>query len=246
MPKMLRHNPILFALFIVTTLWSVLCSGAPTTSLVEWVYRGDRRSPNEIKNQWGGMFLSKGQTTVGILATDISLYTHVVGLPNWAGPDNSGYVSTSTNKTIATGFIASNPNVAQSSGWLYKIHAAPNMIDVLGTLREFAIWPEEQEFAALGGFKIDQVYSWTPIVNGKVGKEVLNKAYNKKKFKSARGVISYDLAGFPKSKPEVYQAWQKEPWKGYQPKSASCKRAAADCSLIASPLQAAEAYLATI
>lgn len=243
---MLRQHPLLFALFIVTTLWSVLCSGAPTTSSVEWVYRGDKRSPDEINNKWGGMFLSKGQTKVGALAADISLYTHVVGLSNGQGPDNSGYVSTSTDKSIATSFIASNPNVAQNSGWLYKIHAAPNMIDVVGTLREFTVYPNEKEFAALGGFKMDQVYSWTPIVNGKVGKEVLNKAYDKKTFKSARGVISYDLAGFPKNKPAVYQAWQKEPWKSHQPKSASCKRAAAKCSLIASPLEAAEAYLATI
>lgn len=230
---MLGQRPLLPVVFVATTLWSVLCNAAPPvpkTGTVAFVYRGDERSPTEMKTTFGGEFRASGQTELGLAALDTSLYAHVWGKANGEAEDNGGYVFTSSSKSRTVDGIINNANETKRTGWVYKVHTAPNMVDVANTLLQYTARPQELEFAALGGFRLDQVYSWTPIVDGVVGEEELNPDYNDRKFVRGRGVVDYSLAGFESGHTDaegndVYTAWQQEPWKSYQPGVVNCKRA---------------------
>lgn len=230
---MLGQRPLLVVVFLVTTLWSILCNAAPTvpkTGRVAFVYRGDVRSPTEMKTTFQGEFRASDQTELGIPTLDTSLYAHVWGKANGESEDNSGFVFTSSSKSRTIDGITNNVNETKRTGWVYKIHTAPNMVDVVNTLLQYTVHPEELEYAALGGFRLDQVYSWTPIVDGVVGKEELNPEYNDLKFVRGRGVVDYSLAGFGPEHTDsegnnVYTAWQQEPWKSHKPEVANCKRA---------------------
>ncbi|KXH65162.1 cholera enterotoxin subunit A2 [Colletotrichum salicis] len=55
---------------------------------------------------------------------------------------------------------ASSTTCSEANGYVYEIAAAANFIQVSGTLGEFSPYPNEQEYAALGGFSWDQVIRW--------------------------------------------------------------------------------------
>lgn len=171
-------------------------------------WRADQRSPEVIKASGG--FKPRAQTTPGVVAPDLSLWNHALGKNN-AGVhtnDNDGYVSTSADKD----FTLEWAQTRFGTGWVYRIHAAPNLIDVLATLDQYARNLREQEYAAIGGIKLEQIISWIPVVNGDIGKEVKNPAYNRKLFKKEKDAGAQpQLAGFPSE----HRAWGEEPWRKF-------------------------------
>lgn len=224
---MLGQRPLLLLLFLATTLWSIFGNAAPTAAGVVYVYRGDTRSPEEIRKAGG--FLAKGlrtwgpngfrrqnQEDVSPTDPDISLFNHVRG-EGIQSRDNDGYVSTYTDITVAQRFVARNEALG---GYIYKIRVAENMIDCAGTLGRYCNYLES-EYAALGGIKFEQVVAWKKYKAGKsldLIKEVPNPKFDKKKFDKkdvVAGGIQYQLAGFPAGHP----AWKEAPWKSH------CKRA---------------------
>ncbi|KAF5482813.1 Cholera enterotoxin subunit A [Colletotrichum siamense] len=201
---MFRHRPLLL-FFLGAQLWHLLCHGAPTT--VSYVYRGDTRSPGEIKRLGG--FLAKGQTRFGLQTADTSLFNHMKGTHNIKSRDEDGFVSTSTSETVAATFVYGKP-----SAFVYKIHVTPNMIDTVGTLGKYSDFDEELEFAALGGIKYEQIVSWRQLKGRNLGKSTMNKDFDKRKYGSAAaGGVQYQLAGFPPN----HKAWREEPWKSHKP-----------------------------
>ncbi|TDZ40728.1 Cholera enterotoxin subunit A [Colletotrichum trifolii] len=200
---MLGQHPLALFFFLAASSRSVLCQGAPTG--IVYVFRGDDRSPEEIRAAGG--FLPKGQTTFDDHQGDRSLYNHAKGI-GAKSTDEDAYVSTSASELVTTTFVYFEP-----IAYIYKIHVTPNMIDTVGTLGKYS-FDEEAEFAALGGIKFGQIVSWKHWKSKKLGKKVRNIYYNKGKYGSAvAGGVRYDLAGFPPNHP----AWDEEPWKSYKP-----------------------------
>lgn len=178
----------LFHLFLlVTSLWSLICAGAPTPLV--YVYRGEARSPAEI--QKAGGFLPKGQSVFGAIALDISLSNHAEAVLDGSSRDGYGHVFTSSSLDLAERSF-----VTRSAGYVYKIHVAANMIDCIGTLGKYNPLDNEHGYAALGGIKFEQIKSWKAYENGKFGEEEFNENFNKKFYGAAvAGGVQYQLAG---------------------------------------------------
>ncbi|KAL0938089.1 Cholera enterotoxin subunit A2 [Colletotrichum truncatum] len=212
---MLRQQPLVLGLFIVS-LWSFLCYGID-------LYRADSRSPAAIESAGG--FLPKGLSTVGAVSADISLWNHVHGAPSGASKDNDGYVSTTSDPGLAARWVT---NFLRGNGYIYRIHAAPNMIDCEATLGRFNPYPDEKEFAAIGGIKNAQIIGWTPVKNGVKGKEQLNPFFSSHIYSQMGNAgAQYKLAAFPAG----HQAWSEDPWKAYSSCNAHPKRSARDLGL---------------
>jgi len=224
-----------FSLFILlTSLWALLSSAAD-------VFRADSRAPSAIKDTG---FLAKGLTTAGTVAPDISLWNHVNGAASGFSRSDDGYVSTTTDEALATSWVSS---MLRGSGYVYRIHVAPNMIDCQATLKQYNPYPQEKEYAALGGIKYQQIVGWTKITSGVKGKEEKNPSYNKSQFKrSTSSGPQYQLAAFPAGHP----AWALSPWKDYATCSNPKIRAAravlgrATCRPKQTNAQAAQDYVA--
>ncbi|CAI0652970.1 unnamed protein product [Colletotrichum noveboracense] len=185
---MFSNQPLIHLFFLVANLWSLFCSGAPT-SLV-YVYRGEARSPAEI--QKAGGFLPNGQSAFGAIAPDISLFSHAKAVLDGNSRDGYGYVFTSSSCDVAERLISTTP-----TAFVYKIHVTANMIDIIGTLGKHNPLNDEREYAALGGIKFEQIVSWKAYENGKSGEEELNKEFNENVYSAAAaGGVQYQLAGF--------------------------------------------------
>ncbi|TDZ24179.1 Heat-labile enterotoxin IIA, A chain [Colletotrichum orbiculare MAFF 240422] len=165
---MLGQHPLALFFFLAASSRSLLCQAAPTG--IVYVFRGDVRSPEEIRAAGG--FLPKGQTTFDDHQGDRSLYNHAKGI-GAKSTDEDAYVSTSASELVTTTFVYFEP-----IAYIYKIHVTPNMIDTVGTLGKYS-FDEEAEFAALGGIKFGQIVSWKHWKSKKLGKKVRNIYYNK-------------------------------------------------------------------
>ncbi|USP75001.1 Heat-labile enterotoxin IIA, A chain [Curvularia clavata] len=187
--------------FLFLSLWASL-SGAAL------VYRADSRAPSTIKSAGG--FLSKGTSKAGAVAPDISLWNHVNGDPSSGfSRENDGYVSTTTDLALATSWVT---RLLGGNGYVYQIQVAPNMIDCQEILKQYNPFPEEKEYAALGGIPYNQIVGWSKVTNRKVGAVEKNKDYNKKLFKrSTHATGQYQLAAFPPG----HRAWSQSPWNAY-------------------------------
>ena len=111
------------------------------------VFRGDPRGPEEIKEAGG--FVPP--------ATDYSNpdsfnLAYSVGDAAPASYPGSAYVPTTAAISFAFQF-------AGLDGYIYRIHATPNHIDVGQSLPGRPA--QEHEFAALGGIRWDQVSAWS-------------------------------------------------------------------------------------
>lgn len=139
------------------------------------------------------------------------MFNHARGAANGGGTSESGYVSTTTDRNVALGFVNNN---AGGNGYIYEIQATPNFLNVQGTLLAWNPYPDELEYAALGGFGWDQVFAYTPVTNGRLGTTVTNPDFNTV-FNSARATTSGEprLAGFDASHP----AWLQSPWSAFAP-----------------------------
>lgn len=120
-----------------------------------------------------------------------------------------------------------------TQSWVYWIRSTPNFIDVRETLGVYAVDLFNQEFAALGGFRWEQVLGWIELQTSTAMQDQL-KDYGrsaaiklerfiqtKEFFHNADYNPTYDrgktsgavpqLAGFP----EGHLAWERFPWHQY-------------------------------
>ncbi|KAK2061029.1 cholera enterotoxin subunit A2 [Colletotrichum caudatum] len=163
----MRQN--LFVLFYLASLW--FCSGeaASLQTGPKFVWRGAGRAPRDVKAAGG--FLPKGVTAVGEVAPSISLWNHVdipqefdedgnrIGLGSTAEDD--GYTSFTSSFFLALGYAFYSRR--QDTTWIYRVKTTPNMIDVAKTLGKYNFYSEEDEYAALGGVKWEQIVSWRKV-----------------------------------------------------------------------------------
>lgn len=198
--NMTSHTNVL--VFYILTLWSSFCYGQFR------VYRADTRSPEEI--QRAGGFMPRGQSALRTVAPNVSMWNHANGAANGQSLENDGYVSTAVDEIVAEQFLGS---FFGGTGYVYTVAAAPNFIQVAGTLGEFNPFVNEVEYAALGGFRWEQVIGWQQRDrNFAVDGFVQNPDYNGGQFNSLRANQGEPrLAGFPNG----HEAWLVAPWNAF-------------------------------
>ena len=199
-----------FILTICLLVWRVSHAGAQPPQGV--VYRGDTMPPADVKRQGG--FVPKGmdmsRRPFAKLAST-SLYDHVNG-DNQTGqaPDNSGYVSTSSDIRVARRAVQSYGG----SGFVYYIRPSSNFIDADATLGRYHPRPTnlEDEFSALWGIDFSQVVGWMEITGGADMGYTSNPDFNATAYLGATaGGVRPELAGFIRS----HVAWLEHPWRDY-------------------------------
>ncbi|PHH72496.1 hypothetical protein CDD80_4502 [Ophiocordyceps camponoti-rufipedis] len=107
------------------------------------VYRGDHRSPWELRVLGGIPPDFKGPIT----KASFSLQSHHLADGYW-GNFSSAYASTSPD--FGSAAMTAAGGAAGSSGWVYKIQATPNMINLAASVPD-TFFLFEAEFPALGG-----------------------------------------------------------------------------------------------
>ncbi|PFH61231.1 putative enterotoxin [Ophiocordyceps unilateralis] len=132
--------------------------GAPAqlraSNRVEIVYRGDPRPPSELR-QLGGIATEYGERP--FTNDSFGLEAHHRNLGR-LGNFMSVYTSTSRWFGVTEPYAT---NFRESDGWIYRIRATPNMIDMVDS--GFRITHgNESEFSAMGGIRWDQIQGWTP------------------------------------------------------------------------------------
>lgn len=111
---------------------------------VQCVWRGDSRLPEEIALA-GGFEVYP----LSLEGYHMSLYKHT-GISF-----GSGYISTSTSIDVAESFA--NDSLIYA---IYKIAAAPNLVDVNESLGEYSYLDEELEYAAIIHIPYSQIIGW--------------------------------------------------------------------------------------
>ncbi|KAK2022714.1 cholera enterotoxin subunit A2 [Colletotrichum zoysiae] len=218
-----QHN--LFVLFYLAPLWFFLGEAAYLQAGPKFVWRGAGRAPQDVKAAGG--FLPKGLTAVGEVAPNINLYSHVDipqefdenGNPTSLGstPEDDGYTSFTSSFFLALGYAFYSRQ--QDTTWIYRVKTTPNMINVAKTLGKYNLYSEEDEYAALGGVKWDQIVSWRKVDRRNLHNfswlwPTMNKDYDATRYGGFRtGGAQYSLAGFPPG----HTAWNEEPWKHFKP-----------------------------
>ncbi|KAM3513760.1 hypothetical protein MY11210_002573 [Beauveria gryllotalpidicola] len=112
-----------------------------------YVFRGDPRSPEEIRDAGG--FLPNPDLASYTTPTTFSLDNHVN-----ARTDSTAYVSTSAE------FGQAARNFAGPGNYVYRIHVTPNMINVNEALASSNPYPRQEEASALGGIPWIAVEGW--------------------------------------------------------------------------------------
>ncbi|KAM0274357.1 hypothetical protein ACHAQH_007923 [Verticillium albo-atrum] len=199
---MVTHKSLFIAAFL--HVWISLCVAQGQN-----FFRGDGRTPNEIRSAGG--FLSRGAVRLLGIVGDVSMFNHARGAANGGATSESGYVSTTTDRNVALRFVNNN---AGGNGYIYEIQGTPNFVDVQETLLNYNPYPDEFEYAALGGFGWDQVFAYQEIRNGRAQPRVTNPDFNTV-FNSARATTRGEprLAGFDAAHP----AWRQLPWSAFAP-----------------------------
>ncbi|RDA89593.1 putative heat-labile enterotoxin [Ophiocordyceps camponoti-saundersi (nom. inval.)] len=127
------------------------------------VYRGDERPPWMLRALGGIPAEFEGP----VVNASFSLEAHHLVDGRWRN-FRSAYTTTARRFGSAA-LWAADPRV--SDGWIYMIHATPNMINL--TDSGFSLtYKAETEISALGGIRWDQIMAWThvpmydrPVVN---------------------------------------------------------------------------------
>ncbi|KAM3446738.1 hypothetical protein MY3296_009381 [Beauveria thailandica] len=112
-----------------------------------YVFRGDSRSPEEIRDAGG--FLPDPDAASYSQPTTFSLDNHVNGRTG-----STAYVSTSAE------FGQAARNFAGPGNFVYRIHVTPNMINVNEALARSNPYPRQEEASALGGIPWTAVEGW--------------------------------------------------------------------------------------
>ncbi|RDA84047.1 putative heat-labile enterotoxi [Ophiocordyceps camponoti-leonardi (nom. inval.)] len=118
------------------------------------VYRGDERPPWVLR-ALGGI---PTEFVGSVVNASFSLEAHHLVDGRWR---NFRSAYTTTARRFGSAAIwAADPRL--SDGWVYMIHATPNMINV--TDSGFPLtYKAETEFAAMGGIRWDQIMGWTHV-----------------------------------------------------------------------------------
>ncbi|MEU2429653.1 RICIN domain-containing protein [Streptomyces sp. NPDC007861] len=181
----------------------------------QWVWHASSLAPGEIEKD--GAVFPKGLdgTRPDQPPPNLSLYLHVQGTLSGASRYDSGYVGTTTDRDYALRRITERFG---GNGFLYRVRATPNFVDVAGSLRGFYNRASEHEYAAMGGFRFDQIIDWEEISFGQSQPGESNAAYDADRYRGLRASGGQpQLAGFPSG----HAAWSQEPWRQY----ASCNSA---------------------
>ncbi|PHH65073.1 putative enterotoxin [Ophiocordyceps australis] len=130
----------------------LLARAAPAPSTV---YRGDGRNPQKIKAAGG--FLPHSNFPPRTLKA-YSIYNHVIDtiVDVNSKKRDTVYVSTTTAWPTAANFASDRP----LGGFVYRIHATPNMVDVQASLLSHNPFPGEREWVAMGGVRWEQIEGW--------------------------------------------------------------------------------------
>ncbi|MEU8571100.1 RICIN domain-containing protein [Streptomyces pathocidini] len=186
----------------------------------QWVWHASSLPPSEIEKD--GAVFPKGMdgTRPDQPPPNLSLYSHVQGTASGASRYDSGYVGTTTDRDYALRRITER---FSGNGYLYRVHATPNFVDVAGTLGGFYNRASEHEYAAMGGFRYDQIMEWEEVSFGIAQPGESNAAYDRDRYSGLRASSGQpQLAGFP---PE-HAAWSQQPWRQF-----------ASCGSVSSPAQ---------
>ncbi|KID63010.1 uncharacterized protein G6M90_00g069100 [Metarhizium brunneum] len=199
------------------------------------VYRGDKRSPDEIRATGG--FLPSSDLAPTDENNGFSLYMHHTS----ARINNKRVTSyVSTTRYFGTGLAYAN-QASREGGWLYQIQALPHMVDSDGTLLQGRKYRNEYEFSALGGIRWDQVKAAVQVPGAKtstdyksgsktwtfVTMEDFNKTFPEKQWVvNTEYNSSYDQFEASPGQPQLAGWFQydydedkyksKEPWSQYQ------------------------------
>ncbi|PHH64275.1 putative enterotoxin [Ophiocordyceps australis] len=205
-------SPLSLSLLLLMALAS-LCSHASPTTLearkppkITWVYRGDRRDPATVRAAGG--FLPRSNPAP---ANGYSLFSHVYAVCGVGScKPKTGYVSTTVLKPVARRFSGDR--------WVYRIHATPNFVDVAASLLDAYPVSVEEEIAAMGGIRWQQVHGWYEVQEAHGEGPVLTEYVNNKDYD-----VAYDnfaasggqpqLAGFDAA--SAY--WKRKPWSRFAP-----------------------------
>ncbi|KAI3400383.1 hypothetical protein diail_3400 [Diaporthe ilicicola] len=197
-------------ILLVLNLWAALCNAQFR------VWRADTRTPTEMRA--AGLFSPRGASRILQIVPNVSMYNHAVGAPNGASRDNDGYVSTTASETTAVDFLN---RMFNGNGYVYEIAASANFIQVTGTLGQFSPYPNELEYAALGGFSWDQVIRWRHYTRGVADAEGMedNYEYEGRIYDDLRPTNGEpSLAGFPPD----HEAWTMSPWNAFAQGGPGC------------------------
>ncbi|MFJ1213689.1 enterotoxin A family protein, partial [Burkholderia pyrrocinia] len=177
---------------------------------------GASQAPDQVRQARG--MLPYQMSNFEQLPFSTSLYDHA-GAPDvdTSQPDTSrgtnirsGYVSTTTSLERARMFARGLPN---GTGYIYAIRPSRNFVDVNESLRDYSADPSNNELAALGGIRLQQVLGWWRVIRGELsGPFQRNSDYDSGRFDNASpGGARPDLAGFP----EGHEAWCEQYWSPY-------------------------------
>ncbi|RDA95656.1 hypothetical protein CP533_1238 [Ophiocordyceps camponoti-saundersi (nom. inval.)] len=195
---------------------------------VPFLYRGDTRSPQEIQAKRGFLPPSPPQSYKAYSIREHALATA-----------DTVYVSATYKFAVAAADARRLHQITGDSkdlGWVYRIRATPNMINIEGTLLQYYHEPGEAEFAALGGIRWDQVEAYWRVTEEYARKHPLlteddvlgswdnveldevaalftrNPNYSNQTYSlSTSGSGKPELAGFPRH----HRARQEEPWRRF-------------------------------
>lgn len=189
--------------FYQITLCFTLVFVGMSVALATTYYRGDTRTPEEIKAA-GGFYPPTYSGGAPSLPLDMSLYEHVQAVP-----PNTGYVSTSSDETRARRFAL--------GGYVYFVQGDRNLVDAAQVLGAYYQRPSEREFAALGGIPWNQIDGWRRVDGSGSyrGPFIENPDYAGDEAFSGNPnpdpAQVVPLAGFPYNHP----AWGQAPWNQY-------------------------------
>lgn len=192
--------------FYLLTLWASFCYGQTR------VYRADTRGPEELKREGG--FMPRGLGTALRVAPNVSMYNHAIGAASGSSTSSDGYVSTTITEERAIEFLN---EFFGGTGYIYTVAGARNFIQVSGTLGQFSPYPDELEYAALGGFHWSRVIGWAQYrgdPNGpiQVGAFIQNEDYDSTRYGNDRvNQGEPSLAGFPGG----FSGWTLAPWNAF-------------------------------
>ncbi|KYK58852.1 hypothetical protein DCS_05870 [Drechmeria coniospora] len=214
---------LLFALLLFQWANLVTSIEPPTsdTEVTKIVFRGDSRSPKDVKADGGFQALGIiGPYSKNMMANgdSASLFLHMSRgfLPrSIKEPRNTIYVSTSKVQTVSEGYLHLKP------GYLYRIHAGPTFV---GLVKSLGNWYKifhgaemiiddvayQQEYSAPFGIPWDRVMGWTFLPQGANTPEaereyVENEDYNAS-FDMETATESYPkLAAFPQQHPGAHE-----------------------------------------
>lgn len=187
-------------------LLCLLVASSSSLAIETRVYRAAMDSPESVKRAGGFHPRGMDGSRPNQPPPNINLWDHVRGANTGMSRHDSGYVATTTSRGLAQRWVNDHLN---HNGYIYHIRATPNFIDVNETLRQYSIYAQELENAALGTIRWNQIIGWERVRGGQVGAFTPNPDYNGRLYRNLTSSGAQpQLAGFPAGHP----AWGLQPW----------------------------------